>query len=340
MLDKDFDKIIELINYRKNNAYKKVNEELILLYLDVGKYLYNLQQKSRFGDKIILNASKFMENNYPNIKGFTKRNMERMVQFYKTYKDDKIATPLVTQISWTNNLLIISGSKTKEERHFYLKLTVKNNYSKRELDRQITSSYYERYLLSNNNQLSYINNTVDENDYPDTKILDIYSLEFLDLPNNFTEKDLKTAIISNLKEFILEIGKGYTFISDEYRIQVGNHDFYIDLLFYNRKLSCLVAFELKLGEFKAEYLGKMNLYLEALDRDVKKDNENPSVGVILCSSKDKDVVEYSLSKNMSQTMIAEYRLKLIDKELLEHKLKEMKNFIEQKGEKNEINKDN
>ena len=126
----------------------------------------------------------------------------------------------------------------------------------------------------------------------------------------------------------LEVGKDFTFIGDEYRVQVWSHDFFIDLLFYNRELSCLVAFELKLGEFKAEYLGKMNLYLEVLDRDVKKEQENPSVGVILCSSKDKDVVEYSISKNMSQTMISEYRLKLIDKKLLETKLKEMKNLID------------
>ena len=126
----------------------------------------------------------------------------------------------------------------------------------------------------------------------------------------------------------LEVGKDFTFIGDEYRVQVWSHDFFIDLLFYNRELSCLVAFELKLGEFKAEYLGKMNLYLEALDRDVKKEQENPSVGVILCSSKDEDVVEYTISKNMSQTMISEYKLKLIDKKLLETKLKEMKNLID------------
>ena len=126
----------------------------------------------------------------------------------------------------------------------------------------------------------------------------------------------------------LEVGKDFTFIGDEYRVQVGNHDFFIDLLFYNRELSCLVTFELKLGEFKAEYLGKMNLYLEALDRDVKKENENPSVGIILCSSKDEDVVEYSISKNMSQTMISEYKLKLIDKKLLENKLGEMKKILE------------
>ena len=277
MLDNNFNKIIELIEERKNNAYTKINEELILLYLDVGKFLYELQQDSKYGDKVTTKASDFMKNNYPNIKGFTKRNIERMIQFYKIYKEDEIATPLVTQLSWTNNLLILSGSKSKEERHFYLKLAIKNNYSKRELDRQISSSYYERYILSDGNKMSSISKTADEDDYPNTRILDTYSLEFLDLLEGFNEFDLKTSIISNIKNFILEIGKDFTFIGDEYRIQIGNHDFFIDLLFYNRELSCLVAFELKLGEFKAEYLGKMNLYLEALDRDIKKKNENHSV---------------------------------------------------------------
>ncbi len=225
-------------------------------------------------------------------------------------------------------MLIISGSKSIEERHFYLKLSIKENYSKRELDRQITSSYYERYMLSDGKMLPTQTKTIDEDDYPNTRILDTYTLEFLDLPNEYSEKDLKNAIVKNLKDFILEVGKDFTFIGDEYRVQIGNHDFFIDLLFYNRELSCLVAFELKLGEFKAEYLGKMNLYLEALDRDVKKAQENPSVGVILCSSKDKDVVEYSLSKNMSKTLISEYKLKLIDKKLLETKLKEMKKLLD------------
>lgn len=298
------------------------------MYLDIGNFLYELQQESKYGDKITTKAAEFMKKNYPNIKGFTKRNIERMIQFYKTYKEDEIATPLVTQLSWSNNLLILSGTKTKEERHFYLQLAVKNKYSKRELDRQISSSYYERYLLSKGKQLPSITKTIDEDDYPNTRILDTYSLEFLDLPENFSENDLRNSIINNLKNFILEIGKDFTFISNEYRVQVGNHDFFIDLLFYNRELSCLVAFELKLGEYKAEYLGKMNLYLEALDRDIKKENENPSVGIILCSSKDKEVVEYSMSKNMSQTLISEYKLKLIDKKILENKLKEVKNLID------------
>jgi hypothetical protein len=152
--------------------------------------------------------------------------------------------------------------------------------------------------------------------------LDIYALDFLDLPEAASEKDLQKSIIHNLKNFILEVGRDFTFVGEEYRLQVGNHDYYIDLLFYHRGLSCLVAFELKLGEFKPEYVGKVNLYLEALDREVKKQNENPSVGVILCAKKDDEVVEYALSRSLSPTMVSEYKLKLIDKELLQNKLRE------------------
>ena len=142
------------------------------------------------------------------------------------------------------------------------------------------------------------------------------------MPEKVSEKDLQKSILNNLKSFILEIGKDFTFIGEEYRVQVGNHDYYIDLLFYHRGLSCLVAFELKIGEFKPEYIGKVNFYLEALDREVKKENENPSVGVILCASKDDEVVEYALSRSLSPTMVSEYTLKLIDKKLLQEKLKE------------------
>lgn len=141
MLDLNFNQIIEMIEKRKNSAYKKVNEELILLYLDVGKFLYELIENSSYGDKITTKAANFMRDNYPEVKGFTKRNIERMVQFYKTYKDDEIATPLVTQLSWTNNLLILSGSKSREERHFYLQLSIKENYSKRESEM--------KYILEN-----------------------------------------------------------------------------------------------------------------------------------------------------------------------------------------------
>ena len=254
----------------------------------------------------------------PLIKGFNRRGLYRMKQFYETYKNDEFVTPLVTQISWTNHLLIMSGSKTMEERHFYMELCAKEHYSKRELERQIGTSYYERSMIFTKKTVSkFVPNDVRGS------ILDTYVLEFLDLPKRFSEKNLRKAIIENLKQFILEFGRDFTFIGEEYRIQVGNTDFFIDLLFYNRALSCLVPVELKIENFKPEHIGQINFYLEALDRDVKKPNENPSVGVVLCASKDDAVVEYALSRSMSPTLVADYKLCLPDKELLQNKLREL-----------------
>ena len=270
-----------------------------------------------------------MKREYPAMKGFTRRGIYRMKQFYETYKDNEIVSTLLTQISWSNNVIILSSTNSMEEKEFYIRMCIKNNYSARELDRQISSGYFQRYMLSDGKANQSLTQTTGEEDYPNTRILDTYSLEFLDLPKNYSEKDLKKSIISNMKDFILEIGKDFTYVGEEYRVQVGNEDFYIDLLFYNRTLSCLVAFELKIGKFKPEYISKMDFYLEALDRQERKENENPSVGVILCANKDEQVVEYAMSRTMSPTMVAQYTLKLIDKKLLENKLKEIKNIVEE-----------
>ena len=336
----NFNEIINMIETRRNNAYKKVNEELISLYWDFGKYISEKVNDSNWGDKIVDKLVDFMKREYPTMKGFNKRGIYRMKQFYETYKDFPIVSPLVTQISWTNNLLILSGTNTIEEKEFYIKMCIKNNYSKRELDRQLSSGYFHRYMLSDGKANQNLTKATGEDDYPNTKLLDTYSLEFLDLPNNYSEKDLKKAIISNMKDFILEIGKDFTFVGEEYRVQVGNEDFYIDLLFYNRTLCCLVAFELKIEKFKPEYISKMDFYLEALDRQEKKENENPSVGVILCASKDEKVVEYAMSRSMSPTMVSQYTLKLIDKKLLENKLKEITEIVEENNRKDDNNMKN
>lgn len=161
---------------------------------------------------------------------------------------------------------------------------------------------------------------------------DSYVLEFLDLPTPHREADLRRSIVANLREFILEFGKDFAFVGEEYRLQVGNHDYFIDLLFFNRTLSCLVAIELKVGMFKPEYVGQIDFYLEALDRDVRKPGENPSVGLILCTSKDQDVVEYALSRSLSPAMVARYELALPDKAVLEHKLRELRDATSLDGE--------
>ena len=244
-----------------------------------------------------------------------------MKQFYETYKDFPFVSPLVTQISWTNNLLILSGTNSIEEKEFYIKMCIKNNYSKRELERQIDSGYYERYMLSKEKLLPEPIKGLKENPF-----LDSYVIEFLDLPKNFRESDLRKGLIQNMKDFILEVGKDFTFIDEEYRVQIGGEDFRIDLLFFHRGLQCLVAFELKIGKFKPEYISKMDFYLEALDRQKKKENENPSVGMILCASKDDEVVEYAMSRTLSPMMVAEYKLQLPDKAVLQKKLQELINM--------------
>ena len=314
----DFTMVLDIIEASRRRAMKAVNAELITMYWEVGKYLSSLVAESSFGDKVIDEVAAYIAKSNPTIKGFNRRGLYRMKQFYETYRDDEIVTPLVTQISWTNHLLIMSGSKTAEERRFYIELCIRENYSKRELERQMDSAYYQRYVLSAGKQLP--------EQIPEAargRFLDSYVLEFLDLPEQYSESNLKKAILGNLKGFILEFGRDFTFIGEEYRVQVGGQDFYIDLLFYNRALSCLVPIELKIGKFKPEHIGQINFYLEALDRDVKKPNENPSVGVILCATKDDAIVEYALSRSMSPTMVADYTLQLPDKKLLENKIREL-----------------
>ena len=286
----DFDQIISIIEEARGRALRAVNAELIQMYWNVGEYLSDLCANAAFGDKVIDVVASYIASSGTNIKGFNRRGLYRMKQFYETYKDDEFVTPLVTQISWTNHLQIMSSAKSKDERHFYLRLCAKEHYSKRELERQIDSAYYERCKLSARKPIP---ETAPQNIR--SSILDTYVLEFLDLPEQFSERSFKKAIIENLKQFILEFGRDFSFVGEEYRVQVGNTDFYIDLLFYNRALSCLVAIELKIGKFKPDHIEQINFYLEALDRDVKKPNENPSVGLILCASKDDVVVEYVLS---------------------------------------------
>lgn len=313
--------LIKIIEASRNEALKKVNEELIRMYWKVGEYLSAESKSSTFGDAYIDSIAKEIQDAFPGIKGFNRRGLYRMKKFYETYRDDEFVTTLLTQISWSNHLAIMSKAKTVEERHFYISLCIKEAYSARELERQINSGYYERYMLSKEKLLPEPIKNLKENPF-----LDSYVIEFLDLPQNFKEADLRKGLIQNMKDFILEVGKDFTFIDDEYRVQVGGEDFRIDLLFFHRGLQCLVAFELKIGKFKPEYISKMDFYLEALDRQKKKENENPSVGMVLCASKDDEVVEYAMSRTMSPMMVAEYKLQLPDKEILQKKLQELINI--------------
>ncbi len=314
----DFENIITIIEQSKNRAIKAVNAEMIEMYWQIGKYISEKSIADGWGKSVVQDFSNFLKQTYPNSSGFSAQNIWRMKQFYEIYQHNEKLSPLVREITWSNNLLIMSGCKTDEAKEFYMKLCIANGYSKRELERQIDSMLFERVMISTAKNQELIEQ------HPAIGTLrDSYVLEFLDVPEDYKERDLRKSIISNLKQFILEFGKDFTFVGEEYRVQVGNTDFFIDLLFYNRALSCLVAIELKVGKFKPEHLGQLNFYLEALDRDVKKPNENPSVGVVLCATKDDAVVEYALSRTMSPTMVADYTLKLPNKKLLEEKLREI-----------------
>ena len=313
--------LIQIIDESRQNALKKVNEELINMYWKVGEFLSKEAEQATFGDAYIDGIASEIQEAFPGIKGFNRRGLYRMKQFYETYKDNEIVTPLVTQISWTNHLLIMSGCKTDEEREFYIRLCIKENYSKRQLERQLDSGYYERYILSKETLLPESVKKLGENPF-----LDSYVMEFLDLPNEFHENDLRKALIRNMKDFILELGKDFTFVDEEYKVQVGGDDFRIDLLFYHRGLQCLVAIELKIGKFKPEYISKLDFYLEALDRQVKKENENPSVGLLLCAAKNDEVVEYAMSRTMSPLLVSQYQLQLPDKAVLEKKLQQLVNI--------------
>ena len=287
-----FTDIINLIKNARNNALVSVNKELINLYWNIGAYISKEVERQIWGKSVVQELALFIQKNEQESKGFSDKNLWRMKQFYETYKDNEKLSALLREISWTNNITILSRAKSIEEKEFYIKLCIDEKYSSRELERQINSSLYERTLIGNQKLSSTMREI-----YPEiaNTFKDSYVFDFLNLSDNFSENELQKGLILQMKNFILELGKDFLFVSQEYRLQVGNTDFYIDLLFYHRGLNCLVAFELKIDKFRPEHLGQLNFYLEALDRDVKKKNENPSIGILLCKDKDEEVVEYALS---------------------------------------------
>lgn len=367
---KQFSEIAKLAQSARANAFKSINAELVNLYWQIGEYISRKVDRAEWGMNVVDDLAEFMEVKCPDLKGFDRRGLYRMKQFYESYKNStllditdvekvspvvtqlqksaatvkkaknniglKKVSPLVTQITtdslssikstvlaritWSNHLLLLSKATSIEERIFYLYLSIKENYSKRELERQLDSGYYERVMLSKKKispQLSKLRDDIH------TIFKDNYIFEFAGLPQLFSEKDLQKSLVENLKFLLLELGKDFSFIGEEFKIKVGGTDYFIDLLFYHRELQCLVAFDLKITDFKPEYLGKIDFYLEALDREVKKKHENPSVGISLCKSKDDEIVQYALNRSLSPTMIARYNTKLINKKLLKEKVHEL-----------------
>lgn len=364
-LEQQFSEIVSMIKTAQVNAYRAVNIEMINLYWNVGAYINSQIEASKWGDKTVLELAKFIKETNPEIKGFDRRGLYRMKQFFQTYQGSSIVSSTMTplqdtekhnfeivstaltqfqnqdirltilgKVGWSNHLTIFGKCKNEEERKFYLLLCAKENYTVKELERQINSSLFERMMISNQtfSSLSAVLPANFENVFKET-----YVLDFLNLPEPYTESDLQKELVKQMKNFITELGKDFLFVGEEYRVQVGNKDYRLDLLFYHRELQCLVAIELKITDFEPEHLSKLNFYLEALDRDVKKEHENPSIGILLCKGKDDEVVEYALSRNISPTLISQYTVALPNKELLQNKLHEIYELFESKRSEKEIN---
>jgi predicted nuclease of restriction endonuclease-like (RecB) superfamily len=316
----DFAAVLRHIQQTRQRVFAQANTALIDLYWRIGQMLSDRVTQAGWGKGVVAELARYIAASDPSIKGFSDKNLWRMKQFYETYSDDEKLAPLLRELPWSHNLAIFSRCKTYEEREFYLTLAAKEKYAFRELDRQISASHFERSTASTaklSTALREIHPTAQQ------VFRNRYVLEFLGLPEPHNESDLQRALVQHMKAFILELGKDFLFVSENYRLQVGNQDFFIDLLFFHRGLSALIAFELKVGQFKPEHMGQLNFYLEALDRDVKKLHENPSIGVLLCRDKDDEVVEYALSRNLSPALVAQYQLQLPDKKLIAARMHEL-----------------
>jgi predicted nuclease of restriction endonuclease-like (RecB) superfamily len=315
----DFDSVLALIQMARVHTAAAVNTALIELYWSIGQHISQKVAAEAWGQGTVAALANYIRDRLPNARGFSASNFWRMMQFYEAYCANPILAPLVRELSWTHNLLIMSRSKRDDEREFYLRLCIQESWSRRQLERQLAGALFVRVALSPVKLAPPVREI-----HPDAAAVfkDSYLVEFLDLPRNHSEADLHDALIEHLKDFLIELGRDFCFVGSHYPLQVGGDDFEIDLLFFHRGLNCLVDIELKIDQFRPEHLGKLNFYLEALDRQVKKPHENPAIGMLLCATKNTEVVEYALSRSASPALVAEYQTRLPDRKLLRAKLHE------------------
>lgn len=316
----EFDEVLALIEVARSRAYQAVNSELVGLYWALGEYISHKLASAAWGEGVVDELAATLGREYPGRRGYTRTNLLRMRQFYETYRDGKKVVALLRQLPWTHHMRIMGQVKEAQERHFYMLAAISGKWSSRELERQIRTGAARRSQVPRKRvsaALTQIHPAAAE-DFKNE-----YSLEFLGLPDSHSEADLHRAILRDLGRFITELGRDFCFVGSEYPVQVGKQDFAIDLVFFHRGLTCLVAFELKVRKLEPEDIGKLSFYVEALDRDVKKPHERPSIGVLLCATKDDEVVEYALARTTSPTLVAEYQTALPPKALLRRKLHEL-----------------
>lgn len=315
-----FAEVVALIESARGRAYQAVNAELVSLYWQLGQYISRKIASAEWGEGVVEDLAASLGRRFPGQRGLTRANLFRMRQFFEAYRENSKVSPLVRQLPWTHHLIILSEAKPAETREFYIVAAIRERWSKRELERQIRSgAVLRREPVAK--RVSPVATKIHAAVLEEFK--NAYSLEFLALPEGHSEADLHGALLRQLGRFLTELGRDFCFVGSQYPVQVGNQDFAIDLVFFHRGLQCLVAFELKVDKFRPADLGQLNFYVEALDRDVKKAHERPSVGVLLCATKDDKVVEYALARTASPTLVAEYQTLLPSKDLLRAKLQEL-----------------
>ena len=287
-------------------ALKTLNTALITLYWEIGAEIFSQQNEKGWGNSIVEILSKELKKEFPDIKGFSARNLWNMRSLYVTYNQNPILQPLVAEISWSKNIVIMEKCKDNLEREFYMKMTKRYGWTKNVLINNLENKAYEKYLLNQTN----FDETVPEKYKLQAKlsVKDEYTFDFLEMGLEHSELELERGLINNIRAFLSEMGGTFTFIGNQYRLDVSGEDFYIDLLLFHRKLRSLVAIELKIGNFKPEYAGKMQFYLTILDEKVRLPEENPSIGIIICKSKNRTVVEYALKSVAKPIGVSTYNL--------------------------------
>ena len=287
-------------------ALKSVNKELIALYWDIGKSIVEKQDAFGWGKSVVKNLAGDLQQEFVGMKGFSVQNLWNIRSFYLEYSKNQKLQPLVREISWTKNIVILQKCKDALEREFYIQMTKRYGWTKNILINHIENRSYEKFLLNQTN----FDETVPQKykDQAKLAVKDEYVFDFLELGAEHSERELESAIVKNIGKFLTQMGNDFAFMGNQYRLEVDGEEYYIDLLLFHRRLKSLIAIELKIGKFKPEYAGKMNFYLSALNDIVRLEDENPSIGIIICKDKNRTVVEYSLKDSNKPIGVSNYQL--------------------------------
>ncbi|WP_338761376.1 PDDEXK nuclease domain-containing protein [Bernardetia sp. ABR2-2B] len=294
-----FLEVKQVVKQSQTTAITKVNQELLNLYYQIGKIILEKQKQKGWGAKVIDTLSKDLLTDFPTIKGFSVRNLKNMRKFAEAYPNFLIVQTVSAQLSWSHHVLLLNTFSEERIRTWYINKSAQEGWSYRVLQHQIKLEVHKSFGSLPNNFDTHFSNSEAESITQLFK--DEYIFDFISQNDKMKEKDLESELVKNITDFLLSLGKGFSYIGKQYHLEIGNQDFYIDLLFYHYKLKCFVVVELKIDDFKPEYVGKLNFYLSAVDDLLKQKEDLPSIGLLLCSSKNNTIVEYAL-RDVSKPM--------------------------------------